>query len=255
MKMISSTSMTSTIGVTLMSPITLDRSKAFMMLSPRDELSATCWSAAWVSPVNRSLIAASPLGHRPRHGPRLHVRLVAEQEVGELLRPVLDLHADVLDPVHEVVVEPYRGDSDEETESGRDQGFRDTGRDRRKAAAARGRHAGERVHDTHGGAEKAHERRGRADRRQHAQTATQARQRLERVELDRPLDRGGLDRRQAPVLREQHEVAEYAAEGRGQVAPLVLLHQVGRGLVVLVRESLRELRREGDRLLAGAPEL
>src|SRR5687768_9025190 len=112
MKMMSRTSITSTIGVTLISAITF-----------------ACFTSC-------SMPASSGRRRRPGAGVRLRMlqlqhetalvravqlRLVAEQEVDELLRRVRDLHRHVIDAVDEVVVEPHRGQRDEQTERRRDE--------------------------------------------------------------------------------------------------------------------------------------
>src|SRR5687767_8085061 len=117
MKMISSTSMTSIIGVTLMSALTAD------------------WPATSL-PVDMATAA-----HR-----LLRLELLGEDRatelapdaldevVDELLRRVRHLDREVFDLGREVVVRPHRRDRDQQTERGRDQRLGDTSRDARQAA-------------------------------------------------------------------------------------------------------------------------
>src|SRR3972149_1207310 len=139
MKMISSTSITSAIGVTLMSALTA------------------------ALPLLADMATAG--GHLGREvlGERRATELAADaldQVVDELLATVDHLDRQEVHLGLEVVVDPDRGDRDEETERRGDERLGDAGRDRREAtrAAARG-HAGERVHDAHRRAEQADERR------------------------------------------------------------------------------------------------
>src|SRR5436309_13000147 len=145
MKMISNTSMTSIIGVTLMSALTADA----------PELSVDMATAG------HRLLGLEFL--REDRTPELAPHAL-DEVVDQLLRGVGHLDREVLDLGREVVVGPYRRDRDHQTEGRRDERLGDTGRDARQAA--RGplrRHADEGVHDTHRGAEKADERRRRAD--------------------------------------------------------------------------------------------
>src|SRR5262245_35970179 len=131
MKMMSSTSITSTIGVTLMSPGTVELwfATSFSLSEPPALIS----------------VARSACGRYPRARPtladggrtRLQALLEDEQEVQELLRAVVDLHRHELDAVHEVVVEPHGGNRHEESERRRDERRGDTGRDRRTDGRAR----------------------------------------------------------------------------------------------------------------------
>ena len=149
MKMISSTSTTSTSGVTLIS-------------------ARTC-----------------PLGWRfrwpPARGPRGQVvitrsRVPAQDRVDQLGRGLVDVDGDVVEARGEVVVEPDRDDRDAEADGGGHQRLGDAGRHGADAAAALGRIGQllERGDDAADGAEQADERRRRRDRRQHRHAAAQA---------------------------------------------------------------------------------
>src|SRR5215211_603313 len=143
MKMISSTSMTSIIGVTLMSALT----------APTPALPVDMATAG------HRLLGLEFLGEdrTPELAPH-----ALDQVVDQLFRGVGHLDREVLDLGREVVVGPHRRDRNHEAEGGRDQRLGDTGRDARQAAGgALLRHADEGVHDTHRGAEEADERRGR----------------------------------------------------------------------------------------------
>src|SRR3954471_2087673 len=173
MKMIRSTSMTSTIGVTF----GVDATPA---------------------PPPADIAIASYLGGtaersgRDRAGAR-RVELAREARTAELtadaldevvdhfLRHVRHLGREVVDLRREVVERPHRRDGDEESKGRRDERFGDTTADRRETARARLRHARERVHDAHRGAQQSDERRRSTDCREHREAALQVRDLEEHV--------------------------------------------------------------------------
>src|SRR3989441_8594552 len=127
MKMISSTSMTSIIGVTLMSALT----------EPTPALPVDMATAG------HRLLGLEFLGEdrTPELAPH-----ALDEVVDQFLRGVRHLDGEVLDLGREVVVRPHRRDRDHEAEGRRDQRLGDTGRDTRQAARrALCRHAYERV--------------------------------------------------------------------------------------------------------------
>src|SRR5690349_2781406 len=139
MKMMSSTSITSIIGVTLMSDLT-------PVLGP----AANAIGQLLLVHVLRggSLLGLEFLGEYAA------AELAADaldEEVDQLLRRVGHLDREVLDLGLEVVEDPHRRDRHHQTERRRDQRLGDTGRDRRQTAGARDRHARKRRHDTHRG--------------------------------------------------------------------------------------------------------
>src|SRR5262245_46061220 len=106
MKMMRSTSTTSTRGVTLIADV---------------------------------ILAGSPIRmDRLRH---------LEEDVDDLVRRLVHLDVEALEKTGEVVERDDGRDRDEDAERGRDERFRDTARDRRHAAGARGRDAAEGVDD------------------------------------------------------------------------------------------------------------
>src|SRR3989475_12669394 len=140
MKMMSSTSITSIIGVTLMSARTgtlelpVDRATSLRRLLRLELLRED----------RPAELAADAL----------------DQVVDQLLRRVRHLHGQEVDLGGEVVVQPHGRDRDDEPEGRGDQRFGHAAGDRGEvAAAARGRHRLERGDDTHRGAEQADERR------------------------------------------------------------------------------------------------
>src|SRR6266496_3040936 len=130
MKMMSSTSITSMRGVTLMSALTAARA----LVADR------------ATGLRRLLRLEFLREDRPAE-----LRPDAlDQVIDQLLRRVGHLDGEEVDLGREVVVQPHGRNRHEEAERGRDQRLGDTGGHRRQgAAAARGRHAGERVHDAH----------------------------------------------------------------------------------------------------------
>src|SRR5213596_4244564 len=172
MKMMSSTSITSISGVTLMSALTADLALALVT----DRATGL-----------RRLLRLEFLGEDRAAELRADA---LDQVVDQLLGRVGHLDRQEVDLGREVVVEPHRGDCDDEAERGRDERFRDTGRHRSERAATAGRrYAGEGVDDPHHGAEQADERRRRTRRREDAQPALQLGRDNEHLTLDRPFHR------------------------------------------------------------------
>src|SRR3954447_21103391 len=112
MKMISSTSMTSIIGVTLMSALTADEPAPLL---PVDMATA-----------GHRLLGLEFLGEdrTPELAPH-----ALDQVVDQLLGAVRHLDRQILDLGGEVVVGPHGRDRHHQTEGRGDQGFRDTGGD------------------------------------------------------------------------------------------------------------------------------
>src|SRR5262252_6265813 len=118
MKMIRSTRQTSTSGVTLMSLCSLSRRPP--------------------PPIPMEKLLRGELGARAAP---------FDEVVDELVRGVRHLDLEPLDVVHEDVEHPHRRDGHEEAEGRRNEGFGDTGRNRRDTARPRLGHAAERVDD------------------------------------------------------------------------------------------------------------
>src|SRR2546425_3475300 len=154
MKMISSTSITSIIGVTLMS------ARTGTLELPVDRATGL-----------RRLLRLELLGEdRP-------AELAADalyEVIDQLLGRIRHFHREEVDLGGEVVVQPHRRNRDHEAERRRDQGLGHAAGDRRQGPATpRGGHALEGRHDAHRGPEQAHERGGRAHCRENAQSALQ----------------------------------------------------------------------------------
>src|ERR671920_2222512 len=115
MKMISSTSMTSIIGVTLMSALTADDPEL----------------AVDMATAGHRLLGLEFLGEdrTPELAPH-----ALDQVVDQFLRGVGHLDGEVLDFGREVVVGPHRRNGDHQAEGRRDQRLGDTGRDAGQAA-------------------------------------------------------------------------------------------------------------------------
>src|SRR5689334_5642562 len=142
MKMISSTSITSTIGVTLISAITAARRR------PRRPPPPPAEPAMFIAMILLSRCAR----HLPSSRPLVDL---AGQDgrklVGEAFQ-ALRL------PVHfgsELIIENGRRDGGDKTDGGRKQRFRDAGRHRRKRGVFRGRDRLEARHDAPDGSEQA----------------------------------------------------------------------------------------------------
>src|ERR1700676_2060981 len=167
MKMISSTSITSTSGVTLMSPIT-----------------SSCSSRRWKA------MARSRLGEVPL------------RQVEEFHDEVLDAGPQLAAAVGEVVVGDERRDRGAETGGGVDQGLGDAGRDRDDRGRAGGADVADGHHDLPDGAEQADEGRRRGGGGEEGRPARHVAQ----LDACRALE-GALERRQrgdavaAPLAR------------------------------------------------------
>src|SRR5437899_8476618 len=149
MKMISSTSITSTIGVTLISAITAARRRPRRPPPPPVE-PAMFIVMIWISRCARHLPSSRPL-----------VDLAGQDGgkfVGEAFEPLrLAIHLG-----RELVIENGRRDGGDETDGGRKQRFRDAGRHHRERSVFRCRDRLEARHDAPDGSEQADERPGRA---------------------------------------------------------------------------------------------
>src|SRR5579859_6788862 len=155
MKMISSTSTTSTSGVTLISertpPAPTYPTRRLWILWPRRFFFV---GAADVVEGAAMLLGVAPL---------------AQHVADQLRRHVVHVDDERLDGVGEVVERHDRRDGDGEADGGGEERLGDAGRDAAQAALARRRHRAEGVDDADDGAEEADERRRRGDRRQPAQ--------------------------------------------------------------------------------------
>src|SRR6266566_7725418 len=108
MKMMSSTSITSMSGVTLMSALTAAR----VLAADRATGLGRLLRLEFLGEDRPAELGAHAL----------------DQVVDQLLRRVRHLHREEIDLRREIVVQPHRRDRDQQTECGRDERFRDTGR-------------------------------------------------------------------------------------------------------------------------------
>src|SRR6266849_6183232 len=237
MKMMSSTSITSIIGVTLMS------ARTGTLELPVDRATGL-----------RRLLGLEFLGEdRP-------AELAADaldQVVDQFLGRVRHLYGQEVDLRGEEVVEPHRRDRDHEAERRGDQRLGYPARDGRQGpAAARGGHTLERRHDAHRGPEQPHERRRRAHRRENAQSALQLGGDDQHLPLHRSLGRvdvGCGDRRAVP--QQWLDYGQRFAEPPRHVTDLVLLSESDRAVELLLLQEPRELRRKFRRLFLRFPQV
>src|SRR5579875_3987263 len=170
MKMISSTSITSQRGVTLMSEVTLTLA--------RGKGIANSSGAAGPRPARALTRAGEATGREP--APELlaaggGAAAALQEIVDQLARRVVHLDVEGFDLAREVIVGPHRRDGDEQADGGGDQGFGNAARDRAQARGVLGADVLERVDDAQHGAEQADERAGGADGGQRSQAALQLR--------------------------------------------------------------------------------
>src|SRR5581483_8218909 len=182
MKMISSTSMTSTIGVTFGEDCTPPP-------PPPVDIAIRNYLLDGMGLLRDRAGAAGCVELAGEARPTELARHALDEVVDHFLRHVRHLSREVVDLRGEVVVRPHRRDGDEKTEGRRDERFSDTTADRRETAGTRGGHAREGVHDAHGGTEQSDERRGCTHRREHGEAALQIRDLEEHVALDRTFGR------------------------------------------------------------------
>ena len=126
--MMSSTSMTSTSGVTLMSDLTPPLAPPTSIdIANSPDATVSRLEACGVELPSRSL------------GPHADLlRRLLDEVVDQLRRRVVHLDVEVLDAAGQVVVEPHRRDRDDQPERGLDERFRNTGRDGADTARAAG---------------------------------------------------------------------------------------------------------------------
>src|SRR5579859_3740849 len=138
MKMMSSTSMTSTIGVTF--------GVDWTPPPPPADIAIERFSCAYGLLRDRAAARAGSveLTREPRAAKL--ARHALDEVVDHFLRHVCHLGREVLDLRLEVVVGPHRGNGDQQTEGRRDQRLGDTTADRGQTAGARLGHTGEGVH-------------------------------------------------------------------------------------------------------------
>src|SRR5947207_10577965 len=120
MKMISSTSMTSIIGVTFGDAFTPELPADIDMTQPSSGVTARLVSCGG----RRRVELACEAGTTELAGSRD----VLDHIVDHFLRRIRHLGGEVVDLDLEVVEEPHRRNRDDETESGRDESLRHTGR-------------------------------------------------------------------------------------------------------------------------------
>src|SRR3954468_11153929 len=96
----------------------------------------------------------------------IFLRGLLDEVVDELRRGVVHLHVEVFEAAGQEVVEPDRGNGDEQAERRFDEGFSDTGRHRADTTRPGRRDADERVDDADDRAEQSDEGRRRTDGRQ-----------------------------------------------------------------------------------------
>src|SRR5665213_911452 len=263
MKMISSTSITSTIGVTLMLELTFLPSSRllipirFVFLSGFQPPNPANSFGRPVRLRGRSLAAPKTLcpGRFPvlTAPPRRAVKLLMallDEVVRQFAGAVVHLHVKGRDLVREVVEGHNRRDRNQQTERRRYQRLGDTACHRADTRSLLGRDLLEGVQDADHGAEQADERRRRTDRRQTAKAALQL----------RVHDRLGAFQSALRALHLLHgdlaartEAAELLQTGRhnlGQVRLLAAVAQLDRLIQTAILQRARNLGRELARLLA-----
>src|SRR5450432_3097423 len=176
MKMMSITSITSTMGVTLMSAIAPEPCRRFfafsslstiIVVSPRQEREAPCGA----SPLTTNQLATASV--RPLLAGAGATLRTLQEVVDQLGAGVAYFHVERFNLPGKVVEHPDRRDSHEQADSGGHEGFRNAARHRGQTGGLFVRNALERVDDADHRSEQTHERGRRTDRRQAADAALQ----------------------------------------------------------------------------------
>src|ERR1035437_2013801 len=155
MKMMSNTSITSTMGVTLMLELTF-------LPSARTDIAITFNLLQTGASANGFTLSSSPAN-----------RAAFEEVVDQLAGAVVHFHVEGFHLVSEVVEHHDGRNRDEESDSGGHQGFRDTAGNGAQAGRFLGRNLLEGVENAHHGAQQANEGSSGTDGGQAAQTALQ----------------------------------------------------------------------------------
>src|SRR5919199_2275140 len=251
MKMISSTSMMSTIGVTLISD---------WRPPPPPAVIPIALSPGAPPPRPRRGRTPRPARGRPagraRRTPQKKLRpelprAVLQEVVDQLRRRVVHLDDEAVDLAREVVEEPHGGHGHGEAEGRRQKRLGEAARDRAEAGRLRRLHAGEGVDDAEHRAEQADEGGGRADGRQAREAALELGTLDGDGALQRPLT--GLDLVAGDVRRGlvRAELLEARVDDHRQVRLLVLVADVDGLLDAVVLQGLGDARGELARLLLG----
>src|SRR5215210_6219310 len=264
MKMISSTSIMSTIGVTLMSevkpPPPPDDMPISLLPRPRSARGASAGAPAAnngaVAPAARERGGGGARSEAPvtlfRKPLRPELpRAVLQEVVDQLGRRVVHLDDEAVDLAREVVEEPHGGHRHGEPERGRQQRLGDAARDGADTGRLSRLHAGERVDDAEHRAEETHERGGRADGGETREAALE----LGRLDGDGALESAlaGLDLVARDVGRSlvRAELLEAGVDDHREVRLLVLVADVDGLLDAVVLQRLGDARGELARLLLG----
>src|SRR6185503_3656585 len=153
MKIISSTSMMSTIGVTLISDCRWSAPPCIPMTNTPSSAKRNSGSGP----------APQPQARWPRLLRVQLLRAVLDEVINQLGSRVVHFHHEAVDLAGEIVEQPHRRNRDYEPQCGSEQGFRNTAGHGCDTCGFGVLHATEGVDDAEHGAEQSYERRGRAD--------------------------------------------------------------------------------------------
>src|SRR5579862_903846 len=171
MKMISSTSITSTMGVTLISELTFLPSSRFanaISLNLPNFSRDIATASSWEGPA----LKRSSAGQATHSGIKLPaIAALLEEVVDQFARRVVHFDVERFHATGQVVEHHDGGDGDEQADGRRNQRFRDTASDCRQTGGLRVGDAGERVQNAHHRSEQSHEGGSRADGGEAAQSA------------------------------------------------------------------------------------
>src|SRR5579864_1140511 len=260
MKMISRTSITSTMGVTLISEVTFAPSFRFEIAIdiPRYAAIRTFLLRLEVGEIRRWSVPAPDkqltAETRPRSSYRLPANIAAllQEVVDQFARRVIHLDVERFHAAGQVVEHHDGRDGDEQPDGRRNQRFRDTAGDCCQTGGLRVVDADERIQNAHHRAEQSHEGSGRSDGGKAAQSALQFRVDDGFGAFQSAL-RGfnGFAGDSAGAVLVSLEFHQTGCDYLGQVALLVALRDLDSFIDAAIAQCSGYCRGKGARLLAG----
>src|SRR5579864_8389463 len=261
MKMISRTSITSTMGVTLISEVTFAPSFRFEIAIdiPRYAAIRTFLLRfevgevrRWSAPAPDKQLTAET---RPRSSYRLPANIAAllQEVVDQFARRVIHLDVERFHAAGQVVEHHDGRDGDEQPDGSRDQRFRDTAGDGSQTGGLRVVDADEGVQNAHHRAEQSHEGSSRTDGGEAAQSTLQFGVDNSFGALQSAL-RGldGFARDCARAILVSLELHQAGGDNLGQMALLVALGNLDSLVNAAIAQSARDCRGKGTRLLTSS---
>src|SRR5580765_1425702 len=261
MKMISRTSITSTMGVTLMSELTFEPSSRFAIAIARyllyfpaavrsSELSAFSWEGPALE--NSSAGQATHCGNQTERVLPANVAALFQEVIDQFARRVVHLHVERFHATGQIIEHHDGRDGDEQPDSRRNQRFRDTAGDCSQTGGLRVIDADEGVQNAHHGSEQSHKGSGRADGGETTQSALQFGVDDSFGAFQSALGGfNGFARDSSRGILVSLELHQAGGNNLGQMTLLVTLGDFDSLIDATIAESSSHGRSEGARLFAG----